>query len=482
MRMYAVHTVGSETVTRPRLKLSVRNFGPIESADISLKPLTILLGPNNCGKSYIAKLVHSVISCETRMGTSRFLPYRPPRPVWQKILDMAKCIDDGRTACSDVAGDLMRAYMSNFFPKVLLKNLSVTAWDDVIRFGSRSISIDIRSGVTNAKIHGTAESLNVDVTAPDVCVDQNLKMPHSPDDAFQFDEARNELKHSIMQSHVSYAQHPERMMDVLAALFEFYITKNSFHSSFYVPDERAGVLDVHRSAIDGMLNTTSTNDDATGSTESEFIAWLLFLKDKRGVFANLADKMELAMTGGRIDVTRHTMGHISEIFYVRDGHKTPVHATSSSIRAMTPLFLQLKYGITARDVLILEEPEAGLDLDNQTRLAAFIVRLVRLGLCLVVTTHSTYFINKMSNCLRSGILHDAGYGYSVISKDESISRDEIAVYQFERSGDADGYRTTLAKLTAYSGIDESVFTHTDDELYKELLALDRQANNDMVDE
>ena len=399
-----------------------------------------------------------------------------------KILDMAKCVDDGQAAHSDVAGDLMREYMSNFFPQVLLNNLSAASRRDVVRFGSRSFFIDIRSGITNAKIHGTSESLDVETTAPSICVSPNLKIPYSSADTMVFDEARNELKHSILPSRVSFTQRPEQIMSVLTSLFEYHAMRNTFHSSYYVPGERTGVLDMYHSAIGGMLDTTSPHNDAAGSATSEFLARLLFLSDERGIFANLVDNMELAMTGGRIDVSRHQMGHVSDIHYMHNGHKTPIRATSSSIKSMAPLFLQLKYGMTNRDLLILEEPEAGLDLDNQARLASFIAKLVRLGLCLVVTTHSVHFIDKMSNCLRSGMLRTNGHEHSVIGRDESISRDEIAVYRFGSSGGTHGYKTTPVKLTSYSGIDAPEFTKTDDELYEELLALDMQTNNEIDDE
>ena len=479
MYMTSADPAGDEAGTLPRLNLGVKNFGPMESANISLKPLTILLGPNNCGKSHIAKLIHSVVSCEAKTSTPRFLPFSPPRAVWQKVLDMAKCIDGGQVACSDVAVDLMKAYMSRFFPTVLLNNLSAAAWGDIVRYGSRSCSIGIHSGVINSQVRGHTKPRAVNVTAPTVCVDPTLKIPYSLDDMFQFDGEKNELRHHIPQPRISYTQHLEAMMAALAGLFEYHVIQNTFHDSFYIPSERAGVPEMYKSAIGGILDTTASPDGASRSTTLEFIARLLFLSNERGVFADAVDNMQYAMTGGRISVSRHEMGHVSDMYYEYEGHKTPVHASSSSIKSISPLLLLLKHDITNRDLLILEEPETNLDLENQTRLAAFVARLVRLGLCIVVTTHSTHFVDKLSNCLRSGMLHDAGHGYSAVSEDESISRDKLAVYQFIRSDSTEGYTTEPAELTEYEGIRAPEFTKTDDNLYEELLALDRQADNEI---
>jgi predicted ATP-dependent endonuclease of OLD family len=38
-------------------KIYVKNFGPVAEADIELKPLTVLMGPNNTGKTYISTLL-----------------------------------------------------------------------------------------------------------------------------------------------------------------------------------------------------------------------------------------------------------------------------------------------------------------------------------------------------------------------------------------------------------------------------------------
>lgn len=48
-----------KTIKKPDLSVEVKNFGPISKGAISLKNLTVLIGPNNSGKSYMAMLVHA---------------------------------------------------------------------------------------------------------------------------------------------------------------------------------------------------------------------------------------------------------------------------------------------------------------------------------------------------------------------------------------------------------------------------------------
>ncbi len=62
------------------LKVTVKNFGPIKEGSVSLRPLTVLIGPNNAGKSYIARLVYAVQNAlgQPKRGAFRH-PIRFPR-------------------------------------------------------------------------------------------------------------------------------------------------------------------------------------------------------------------------------------------------------------------------------------------------------------------------------------------------------------------------------------------------------------------
>ncbi len=51
-------------------RLGVENFGPIRKAEIELKPLTILVGQNNTGKSYLALMVYALSKAFSQMYES----------------------------------------------------------------------------------------------------------------------------------------------------------------------------------------------------------------------------------------------------------------------------------------------------------------------------------------------------------------------------------------------------------------------------
>ncbi len=50
----------TKKTTPPNIHLAVKNFGPIGSADIALRPLTVFVGESNTGKTYLAALIYAL--------------------------------------------------------------------------------------------------------------------------------------------------------------------------------------------------------------------------------------------------------------------------------------------------------------------------------------------------------------------------------------------------------------------------------------
>ena len=42
------------------IHINVKNFGPIEKAEIDLRPLTVFVGESNTGKTYLAALIYAL--------------------------------------------------------------------------------------------------------------------------------------------------------------------------------------------------------------------------------------------------------------------------------------------------------------------------------------------------------------------------------------------------------------------------------------
>ena len=44
------------------LELKIENFGPIDKATVQVGQFTVFAGPNNTGKTFVAKMLYSILS------------------------------------------------------------------------------------------------------------------------------------------------------------------------------------------------------------------------------------------------------------------------------------------------------------------------------------------------------------------------------------------------------------------------------------
>ena len=44
------------------LELKIKNFGPIDEANIQVCQFTVFAGPNNTGKTFVSKMLYSILS------------------------------------------------------------------------------------------------------------------------------------------------------------------------------------------------------------------------------------------------------------------------------------------------------------------------------------------------------------------------------------------------------------------------------------
>lgn len=112
----------------------------------------------------------------------------------------------------------------------------------------------------------------------------------------------------------------------------------------------------------------------------------------------------------------------------------PLHVTSSLVAELTPIVLTLRHALQL-PWFFLEEPEAHLHPRAQRILAQVLVRLVRAGVRVVLTTHSVDFCQQINNFIRLGehprreeLQGELGY-----APQDYLRREEVAGYQFTRA-------------------------------------------------
>ena len=168
----------------------------------------------------------------------------------------------------------------------------------------------------------------------------------------------------------------------------------------------------------------------------EFLEWLGRGPDAEpGPFAGEADLLE-GLLGGAIEVERRPVGAPTYQYRPAGGESLPMPQVSSLVSELAPIILVLRYA-KKLSFLVIEEPEAHLHPKVQRVLARTIVRLVRKGVRIILTTHSDLFCQQINNCLKLGSLSEAerslvqkqlGYDNS-----EYLTAEDVRGYSFQNT-------------------------------------------------
>ena len=74
------------------------------------------------------------------------------------------------------------------------------------------------------------------------------------------------------------------------------------------------------------------------------------------------------------------------------------------VSELAPVVLYLRHVIQIGDTLIIEEPEAHLHPEKQVQFVQFLARAVRAGIRVVMTTHSEWVLEELTNLVRASKL------------------------------------------------------------------------------
>lgn len=184
-------------------------------------------------------------------------------------------------------------------------------------------------------------------------------------------------------------------------------------------------------------------------------------------FHTTSTQVEEKILGGKISLDPAT----KRIFFTdKAGRKFPVTETASMISELAPLVLILKK-IERRNLqenglkslLIIEEPEAHLHPKAQVMLMEIFGELIKHNVKIVMTSHSNYMFNKLSNLLLAG----------------EVSAEQTAIYHMEMTEKGSVVRDDM-QATA-EGAEDHNFADTAADLYEERIELYDRLNAENAD-
>ncbi len=488
------------------MRVEVQDFGPIIEGTVDLKPLTIFVGPNGSGKSYMAMLIYALFHSGPFNGGLGFdLPisrrYRRGllRSYWTLIDDSDEIISDLEEwlVSNSFSPSELPSLPASSLPRRLLQALENASGGWLNMFGSsieRELSrcygtessslsrrIPEESGFKVAVTHGTPDwkmnmqpedaSMKVSATPPQLRgttlkVQQNTAALMAEFSNIRSREEGTEHLSSYILEDVSRQMYGELFQDFPA-------------TAYYLPAARSGILQSHKLLASAIVRRAPfagiepllPSARLTGAV-ADFISGLLTMDpDEHLDLYPVAEFLEKDIAKGRIFTEDTPVGY-PEIYYEIYGQQFLLHQTSSMVSELAPLVLYLKHSVESGDLLIIEEPESHLHPANQRKLAWAIVKLIRDGLNVMLTTHSDYFLSQLSNFVRLSLLADervtAGYDAKAF-----IDPDDVGCYLFEWDEEGRGSRVRTLDINAEDGIPDDEFSDVAELLYNEYVDLER---------
>ena len=459
------------TSKNKNLTLSVKDFGPIYSAEVELRPLTVFVGPSNTGKSYLAILIYALhkffnsrsrkrppyfYSSNTSLLDEFALSEDLPIGISEKNIrrlvgeanEIVSQVNDKTSAIlPDEIASLIRALFSHLLPGndlayEIMRCFGIDETRRLIRHGSKEsakIAISPEAGYN----HGSLYKFNIQKKTFTASIPDTAPLQIEKDVI----EKYVQFITKIQQFEPDYPGSDDsiffqkRWIDSLFSgdIISYFFDPVS-QSAYYLPADRTGIMHANKVVVGSLIQRASRaglqpEQALLSGVVTDFLEQLIGLGDlsSRGkrLNENLTQRLEKEILSGSIRIENSATGY--PVFsYLPTGWKEdlPLMNTSSMVSELAPIVLYLRHVVSPGEVLIIEEPESHLHPGMQVAFIRHLAAAVRSGIRIIITTHSEWVLEELANLVRLSELSESdrkGIG----GADYALSPDQVGTWLFE---------------------------------------------------
>jgi len=430
------------------MRLSLRNFGPIREVDLVVKPLTILIGPNSAGKSYVLRLLWSLLSLE---------------PDFRGLVEIARRNLEAQKELSPAFHSFLEEITLN--PTPMFSNLEnylkevfeIQEIGELVRAGEDRCEIRIL-GEEGAEIRFEIKEGKLIF---EVCGEEKIKEEIRK---FVVVEVPSHIKKEsadliLLKEEIQRAETIPAGAEKIEEVARFFVSNIPYvwedlfeyvpaSAAFLLPDGRAGIIHVREILVESVF--TGWQPSKMNPIVKEYLKLLETLKPfERREVSHLWELLERGLEA-QFELLRRP-----PYFEVRDrrrGLTYPLQAAPSGFREVGPLILLLKYADLKGHYLLVEEPEAHLHPDAQSLIVRALAGLTEY--CPVLfTTHSIHVLDEIDNLLRLKLLPPEKKREEEYEEWEGLEPEEVAIYFFSKEGEVEVVSLSEEGIDKETGLD-----------------------------
>ena len=430
--------------------INIKNFGPIEKAEIDLRPLTVFVGESNTGKTYLAALIYALH--QHFAGFSQFPWAEVPAHYFSSVRrSLHPYPQNHRDALEQEMLEVLeklntpeRPFKFSDLPQQMRATLQygLTHQEDFTNELKRCFDLESVSKLIRF-IGNQANEMKVSLSVCEggqTCWDFEARVAESADPTITGHINPNMVL--LDAKEVKRKTESHEISDV-EPLFQILRTDQwRKEDSYYLPAARSGIME-SRDVMATALIRRATRiglDRLEVSTFSgmiaDFLEQLFNYKERKESSSSIrrvAEQLEAKLLEGKIEVKRPTPEASPEFLYRPDQAKEGLRMSHSSamVSELAPLVLFLRGIIKRGDLLIIEEPESHLHPSAQTKIAQTLACLIRTGIGVVITTHSNYLLQQIGNLIREGELRKQGKSTSESA--DYLKKEEVGAWWFHKN-------------------------------------------------
>lgn len=408
-------------------KLKVLEYGKIKSAEIEVSPLTLFVGDNNSGKSYLMALLWGI----QNLGVSELISsvLREETKLEHELIGWIRA--QVALACEQGEHIAQVCEIEKELQALLQEGLRQNK-DNLVKkiFNSSDVKIkDLQIELKDLdKISLTFTKLKDRWGSEEL---DSLRIKNNTG-----------TEYTIKLSEIEWGYQNNLIICMILSLaMEISIGEvNGIYENIYLPAVRTGFM-----LTKDIINKAGRNAAFNiGVQQEEMIPFIRpinqFLdvmndlsfdsKGDRGAAA-IAEYLENYMAEGTVEMS--TLPN-KEVLYVPAGQQKgiPLRIVSAVVTEISPLILILKHKKRVKG-LFYEEPEMCLHPQLQQKIARVICQLASAGVKMTLTTHSDIILQHINNMIRLSERQDAERICSELGYDSGdlLKAEEVKVYQLK---------------------------------------------------